>query len=232
VLPLATERADPNHGTRHRAALGLACVTDALVVCVSEEHGTVSLAHDEVLEPIPDKAGLRDALQLLGSTTSRPRGAERTAGSFAALAVLPHLIIFLAVVAAWAALAVNRSNAVTRIVPLEVRGVTDGIAVDPPRQNSVAVELRGSSRQLERLPAGAVEAYVELDPGNLGPRSYHIHARAPAGIEITGFTPESVQISARQRPAEAPQPNLHGEAVTGGRRQPGAPRRDDTEARK
>ncbi len=198
VLPLATESADPKHGTRHRAALGLARATDALVICVSEEYGSVSLAHDDSMEVIGDAAQLRATLRRLGGGPRRERAEPATKYSRLA-SILPHVAILAGVLAAWAAVALDRSHEVTKVVPLEIRGIGDQISVDPPRQTSVTIELRGSRRELELLPPDAIEAFVELQNNKLGARTYRIHARAPAGVEIASYLPETVQIFARPR---------------------------------
>jgi hypothetical protein len=168
-------------------------------------------------------------LQLLGSSGPRRghSGGEEPRSTLTS--ILPHIAIFVGVVAAWAILALNRSQAITRVVPLEIRGVTDAIAVDPPRQSSVTVELRSSRRELEQLPAHAVEAYVELQDNSFGTHVYHVHARAPAGIEVAGFVPDTVQIVSHPRAPQTAPPNLHGETVTG-RRPSGAttPAREDS----
>jgi diadenylate cyclase len=62
-LPLTTS-ADPKlaHGTRHRAALGLSEDSDALVVVISEENGSIAAASEGVLHENLDRGQL---LQLM-----------------------------------------------------------------------------------------------------------------------------------------------------------------------
>ena len=62
-LPLSKNPVlDKNMGTRHRAAFGLAEQTDALILIVSEENRSVSLAHSEQFHNNLNQADLRKLL--------------------------------------------------------------------------------------------------------------------------------------------------------------------------
>ncbi|RIL10908.1 MAG: TIGR00159 family protein [Proteobacteria bacterium] len=73
VLPLSfNPDLDPNLGTRHRAALGLSERSDAIVIVVSEETGTISLGRDGKISRNLDASVLRDTLHRLLT----PNGAD------------------------------------------------------------------------------------------------------------------------------------------------------------
>lgn len=72
TLPLSDSKFDYHLGTRHRAALGLTTVTDAIVVVVSEENGMISVAVDGVLKENLTSEGLTELLTTLLKGKPKP----------------------------------------------------------------------------------------------------------------------------------------------------------------
>jgi len=65
VLPIGQGQVPPTAALRHRAALGLAEQTDALVIVVSEETGKIAVARDARVDVLE---GFDDLRRLLGAT--------------------------------------------------------------------------------------------------------------------------------------------------------------------
>lgn len=75
-FPPTNQDLSPLYGARHRAALGISEITDALTVVVSEETGTISFAIDGELQKIPRKELKANLVTELGWFNSEEGGAS------------------------------------------------------------------------------------------------------------------------------------------------------------
>jgi diadenylate cyclase len=87
ILPLTSSyMSDRRLGLRHRAAIGITEATDAIAIVVSEEHGTISIAHNGRIIRRLDAARLETILRAFyqldrrQSTSRLPRGLRRLLG--------------------------------------------------------------------------------------------------------------------------------------------------------
>ncbi len=79
ILPLTTSyMSDRRLGLRHRAAIGITEATDAIAVVVSEEHGTISIAHNGRIIRRLDAARLETILRAFYQLDRRPTSARLT----------------------------------------------------------------------------------------------------------------------------------------------------------
>ena len=72
VLPSTQQEVPKAYGMRHRAALGMSEVSDAIIIAVSEETGGISVAHDSVIKRNIDPQRLTQSIrQLMRINTQR-----------------------------------------------------------------------------------------------------------------------------------------------------------------
>jgi diadenylate cyclase len=65
TLPLSASAGSSRLGTRHRAALGVSELTDAIAIVVSEQTGGISIASEGRLIPLRDESRVRSTLEAL-----------------------------------------------------------------------------------------------------------------------------------------------------------------------
>ena len=73
ILPVTQTDVPKDYGTRHRAAIGMSEISDAIIVVVSEETGGISIAENGLLQRDIDSVRLQQLLQLRLLPQSRKR---------------------------------------------------------------------------------------------------------------------------------------------------------------
>lgn len=174
-LPLAGNELPDAFGTRHSAGLGLAEVSDALVIVVSEERGAISVCHDGKLEPVESVASLKQRMQAFHSA----HNAETRQSEFRQVLTRNWTLKLAAVLMAGLLSVVfaDRTRTVERSyeVPVEFANRPQnwlGETPDPPR---VRVTLSGSETAFDLFDPSKLK--VSLDAGRLEEGTHAIRIR-------------------------------------------------------
>jgi hypothetical protein len=196
VLPLSGREDVPaEFGTRHRAALGLAEGSDALVLVASEERGQVVVIDGREIHEMPDEAALRQTLYSLHperttSIWSRVRrllfANVRYRLSAVALASLIWVVSFLG----------GGTTVKNVIAPVEFANVPAGLYISNHPLNTVSVQLRGNSWVMNPVMAG-LTAHVDLSGLGEGWHTIQLASpdlKLPPGITAERLSPQTISL--------------------------------------
>jgi len=203
VLPLSGREDVPTEfGTRHRAALGLAEGSDALVLVASEERGQVVVMDGRDIHAMPDEAALRQALYRLhpqrpasiGSSVRRLLFANvRYRISAVGLASLIWGVSFLG----------GGTTVKTVIAPIEFANVPAGLSISNHPLSTVSVQLRGNSWVMNPVMS-SLTAHVDLSGLGEGWHTIRLSSpglKLPPGVRAERLAPETISLRLAKRSA-------------------------------
>ena len=199
-LPLTQNVKEGNEaGTRHAAGVGLSEVSDALVIIVSEERGTISVALHGKLEQLTSPAMLSDRIyrfyqyvQPAKKTENRLSWVRQNFG-LKTLAVLLTVIMWL--VFGYRAETIHR----TFLTPIEWRNLPSAMSIESAKPMEARVSLTGIERNFNFDPNALA---VSLDLSDIHDGTHDIPltekdiANKPSGLAITQIEPRFVKVKA------------------------------------
>ena len=197
-LPLSQEETLPQHfGTRHRAAIGLTEICDAVVLVVSEERGDISLVHRRNVERIHNPDQLEERLDFLLTTKDASEAEARKGGS----AWLTHgvglLLMFVLVSAFWGLYAGREFSLVSLKAPVYYRDIPEDLQLKQASAEEVEVQVSGRRGLVSSLDPQQVRAFLSLARIAAGEHEFVLKSEniilAP-GLEVERITPSSITI--------------------------------------
>ena len=149
LLPLSqSEKLPRKWGTRHRAGMGLAERSDAVVVVASEERGDVTLMHDGAFRRVDSAADMLNELKTL--FTPQPTVPSTKYFRRSEL-LLQGVAIVLAVIIVAATPLVAGTVVRMRTVPIQVTNLARDLRIQDQSAVVAQVQLRGNSRTLDSI---------------------------------------------------------------------------------
>jgi diadenylate cyclase len=196
-LPLTRKEGLPQQfGTRHRAAVGLSELTDAVVLVVSEERGEISLVHKGIVERVHDRAPLEDKLKrLLTGLPAETRPQPRRRALLTQLGGL--LLTFVLVSVIWGVYTGGQLSLISVTAPVYFRNIPANLDLRKTSADKVEVQITGKRQLVAALKPEQVRAFLDLQPVEPGTQRLDLSAdniSLPPGLDVVRITPSSIKV--------------------------------------
>jgi len=201
-LPL-THRVEKlqERGTRHAAAMGLAECCDAMVIAVSEERGSITVALDHEFDAI-DAVQLAERLRrYLGDLPQREGQLAQTR----LINLVTQSIAVAAAVCLWWLFAIQADTIQrTFVVPVEYRNLPSEWEIEGPTPTHIELTLSGSQPAFMLLDPTVVRVSLEFTQVseerliNWPTESNLINV--PAELSVEQIKPSNISVSIRKKP--------------------------------
>ncbi len=194
ILPLSERKDLPSYfGTRHRAAAGLAEISDALVVVVSEERGTITAVKGTNIERIKRKQDLNYAIDLhLGKKNER--GVVRKETFQLSIAAILSVVLIASI---WSNFLRSSDTLINLEVPIQFKNRQSGMEVVEVSENNVNLQISGSNALLRSISSDKLYVEINLENVDIGENNFTLTSKniqLPPGISLNQITPSTVNV--------------------------------------
>ena len=195
-----------NVGTRHSAALGLAELTDAICIAVSEERGTISVARAGRLRVVDNIQQLNLLLQAFVREKYPTEERRLLPVSVLRENWLAKLVTFSLAVGLWYVLIPGSSTTeVTYNLPVQLQNLPPEFRVEELQPKAVSATFVGPRRAFYFFDPNKLRVEVDVSSAEAGRKTLRIseeNVRHPSTITLQQLSPTSVRVSLRKAPQE------------------------------
>ncbi len=196
ILPLSRRSDLPSaYGTRHRAALGLAEKSDALIILVSEETGHVLGVKGDHIKEIDSNIALEKLLRTDSGMSSDYKGLREKEKLSLTLA---GMVIFLFVAGTWFSFSRGQETLTTVETPIEYMNRDPNMELVGSSLNSVDLDLSGAGTLIKSIRPEQVKVRIDLSKAVVGLNEYTLTSEnisLPPGIVLRGVDPSVVDVT-------------------------------------